>query len=249
MGLIDFILNLAGLLLWVNWRTEPFNPQSHMSTRNLMGTLRRADAPRMRRWHYLAGLAALLFFRAVIYRQIGPAIHWTGTADLGAISISFRSDVFGRILLFSVISFGVALMVFYLCLIFLSLMRPSSGEIQPGARFTRQQLGFVESWPRGVRLVLPLIVAATLWWLASWVLTSWEIVPRPVSAAHRFEQSLLVGLGSYLAWKYLIIGALGLHMLNSYVYFGRHPFWNHVNEIARRLLAPLEVLPLRLGKV
>jgi hypothetical protein len=249
MGLIDVILNLAGLLLWVNWRTEPFNPQSLMSTRNLMGTLRRADAPRFKRWHYLLGLAALLFGRAVIYRQIGPAVHWTASAELGAISVSFRSDMFGRIFLFSLLSFAVTLAVFYLCIIFLSLMRGHSAEAQTGAKFTRLHLGRVDGWPRGVRLVLPLLCVPILWWLLSWPLAYWAIIPSPVSAAHRFEQSMLVGIGSYLAWKYLIVGALGLHMLNSYVYFGKHPFWERISDIARRLLTPLNVVPLRVGKV
>ena len=50
-------------------------------------------------------------------------------------------------------------------------------------------------------------------------------------------------------WKYFIVGILLLHLLNSYVYFGNHPFWNFVNATARNLLYPLRWLPLRVGKV
>ncbi len=38
-------------------------------------------------------------------------------------------------------------------------------------------------------------------------------------------------------------------MLGSYVYFSKHPFWDNVNEISRRLLTPLRAVPLRVGKV
>src|SRR5258706_4787205 len=138
------------MLLWVNWRTEPFNPQSQMSTRNLIGTLRRADAPKFKSWHYLVGLAALLFARAVVYRQIGPAVNWTATADLGAISVSFRSDIFGRILFFSVLSFGVTLAVFFLWLIFLFLLRGGGGDAPLRAEVTPLHLGAVENWARGL---------------------------------------------------------------------------------------------------
>jgi uncharacterized protein YggT (Ycf19 family) len=37
--------------------------------------------------------------------------------------------------------------------------------------------------------------------------------------------------------------------LNSYIYFGRHPFWNYVNATAQTLLTPLKKIPLRAGKV
>ena len=67
--------------------------------------------------------------------------------------------------------------------------------------------------------------------------------------AHRIEQSLLIGLGSYLAWKYVVGALLTLHLLNSYIYFGRHPFWNYANATAQTLLQPLRRVPLRAGKV
>ena len=53
----------------------------------------------------------------------------------------------------------------------------------------------------------------------------------------------------YLAWKYLITSLLLLYLLNSYVYLGNHAFWNFLAATARNLLAPLGILPLRLGKI
>src|SRR5258708_22850652 len=106
MALIDFILNLAGLLLWWSWRSAPFDPTVKTSPASLAGTLRRAAPRRLQRWHFLIGLAVLLFFRALLYWQIGPAVNWTPTLRLGAIALSFRSDFFCRMLAFSLFSFA-----------------------------------------------------------------------------------------------------------------------------------------------
>ena len=53
MGIIDFILNLAGLLLWLNWRSNRFDPLVKRMPATLMGTLRPAAPKRLRRWHLL----------------------------------------------------------------------------------------------------------------------------------------------------------------------------------------------------
>jgi uncharacterized protein YggT (Ycf19 family) len=63
------------------------------------------------------------------------------------------------------------------------------------------------------------------------------------------ESALLVGLGSYLVWKYVIGCLLVLHLLNTHIYFGKQPFWNYVNATGRTLLAPLRKIPLRTGRV
>jgi uncharacterized protein YggT (Ycf19 family) len=111
------------------------------------------------------------------------------------------------------------------------------------------QLGAVDRRSRWVKLLLPLVAVTGCWWLASWLLEWCGIIPGPVSALQRIEQSLLVGLGSYLVWKFIIGALLALHLLNSYVYFGKHPFWLYVNATAQTLLKPLRDVPLRVGKV
>ena len=111
------------------------------------------------------------------------------------------------------------------------------------------QLGGVDGWPRWAKIILPFAVTALLWWLASWLFAWLAIIPQPVSAAHRIEESLVIGLGSYLVWKFVAAALLVLHLLNTYIYFGKHPFWNYVNATAQNLIAPLRKIPLRAGKV
>lgn len=245
MGIIDFILNLAGLLLWLNWRSLRFDPLGQRTPATLIGTLRRAEPQRLRRWHLPAALGGLLFLRAVLYWQIGSGVGWAaGKLNLGVIELSFRSDHFIPILLFSFFSFGLTLGVFYLWLLLFSIL---DGP-EPFHRLVRMQLGPIDRWPRWLKFSLPLALAAASWWLASWVLAWLAIVPPPVSAAHRIEESLIIGLGSYLAWKYAAGALLILHLLNSYIYFGKHSFWLYVTAEAQTLLRPLRAVPLRAGK-
>lgn len=258
MGLIDFILNLAGLLMWLSWRSVQFDPLTKRTPATLIGTLRPAQPSRWRRWHLLLAIAGLLAGRAVIYWQIGSAAGWVGRLDFGVITVSIPfhgaiSDLYSNILLYSVLSFGLALGVVYLWLLLLSALAGPD----PLHRLVRVQLGAIDRWPRWLKLLLPLLLGALLWWLVTWIFTSLAIggntrthfIPRPLSAAQRLESALLVGLGSYLVWKFVIGLLLILHLLNTYFYFGKQPFWDYVNKTAHALLRPLAKIPMRVGRV
>lgn len=250
MGYVDFILNLAGLLLWIKWRSLPFDPIHKRTPATLVGTLRRAAPSHFRRWHLLVVIGALLVLRAVIYGWIGPVLAqvWVGKLDLGVTLLPFRSDWFVRILVFSFFSFGLTLGIFYLWLLLLSLLNEKSAATGPIHQLVRMPLGGVDNWPRWAKIISPFAGTALVWWLASWLLVRLEIIPQPISAAHRIEESLVIGLGSYLAWKFVAAALLVLRLLNTYIYFGKHPFWNYVNTTAQALLAPLQKIPLRAGK-
>jgi uncharacterized protein YggT (Ycf19 family) len=243
MSIVDFILNLAGLLLWLNWRSIRFDPLAKRTPATLMGTLRPAAQKKLRRWHLLALLAVLLFLRALAYRWIAP--FWIGKLDLGAVAPSFRSDGFGGMLAFSFLSFGLMLGIIYVGLLVLSLL---SGP-EPIHSVVKIPLGRVDGWPRWAKILLPFFAGAVCWWLASWLLVWLQILPAPVSVAQRLEQAVVIGLNGYLVWKFPVGGLLVLHLLNSYVYFGKNPFWKYVNLTSQKILNPLKRIPLRLGKV
>ena len=254
MGIVDFILNLAGLLLWIKWRSLPFDPFNRRTPATLVGTLRRAAPSRFRRWHLLAVIGALLLLRAIFYWQIGAAMQWSGKLNLAAIALSFPIPTgsfssLERTILFSILSFALMLGIFYLWLLLFSLLAGKAADAEPAHRPVRVQLGGIDRWPRGMKLFLPLLAGSLLWWLTSWPLSWLQIIPRPISEIRRAAESLVVGLGSYLAWEYAAAGLLVLHLLNTYVYFGKHPLWNYVATMAQTLLQPLEKIPLRAGKV
>jgi uncharacterized protein YggT (Ycf19 family) len=249
MALIDLILDLAGLLLWLNWRSSSFDPLTRTTPTTLIGTLRRAEPSKSRGWYFLAAVIALLFLRSLLYWQIGPTVDWMPTLKLGAISISFRSDFFSRAILFSLLSFSATLVIFYLWLLFFSVVNGRTDEADPLQKLVRLHLGWVERWPRLLKLLLPLLFITLLWYAFNPLLVRWEIIPAVKSALHRLEQAGAIALGVYLAWKYLIAGLLVLYLLSSYVYLGNHVFWNFLTITGRNMLKPFRVLPLQIGKI
>jgi uncharacterized protein YggT (Ycf19 family) len=247
MGFVDFILNIAGLLLWLNWRTTRLNAAGRKPS-TLAGTLRRAESPRFKPWHLPAALCGVILLRALVYWKIGSAVNWSATLGVPPISISFRSEYFTQMLLFSILSFAVLLAAFLMWLLFLSLLARPTAELDTIRRFVHLHLGPVASWPGVMKLLLPFVLASVLWWLLTWVLVYWMVLP-PISQLQRLEQALTIGLGSYLAWKYVIVAVLLLHTVNSYVHLGNHPFWRNIHPLAQRILSLLKRLPLQLGRI
>lgn len=249
MSWIDWILNLAGWLLWLKWRSVAFESVTQPIGVSLAGTLRRAESRPSRRSFPLLFLAVLLGLRAVFYWHIGSAMNWMPNLQLGSVVIGFRSDYFGRMLLFSLLSFGQLLAVFYLWLLLLSALDRPQATPDNFQKLVRLHLGWVARWPRAIKLLLPLFAGTLVWVLLQYLLVLAGLMPAPRSPLHLWEQALVMGLGSYLAWKFLAVGLLLVHLLNSYVYLGNGPFWNYVNNHARQLLRLLAWLPLHAGRV
>jgi uncharacterized protein YggT (Ycf19 family) len=245
MGIVDLILNVAGLLLWLNWRSIRYDPLTRRTPATLMGTLRRASPEKIRRWHFLVFIAALLLLRALLYRWIGSATgNTTSYLDFGATSQGFRHDIFIQSLAFSFFSFVRALAILYIWLLFFSIL---SGP-ESISRLIKIPLGRVDDWPRRVKIILPFLVTAICWWLASWLFA--KLPPQLASSlAQKFQASIVIGLSSYLVWKFPACAILLLHLLSSYVYFGRHPLWNYVDQTAQKMLRPLKPIPLRVARV
>lgn len=243
MSIVDFILNLAGLLLWLNWRSIRFDPLTKRLPATLMGTLRPATPDRFRRWHLLAFIGLLLILRAAAYRWIAP--FWVFKLHFGVVAPPFRSDNFSGMLLFSFLSFGLTLGVFYVVLLLLSLLKGPE-KIH---HFVKIPMGRMDAWGATVKILLPFFVTAIAWGFIDAVLGTMQIFPPANSMTLRIEQSIIVALGVYLVWKFPIALLLTLHLLSSYVYFGQHPIWNYINTIAQKLLRPLGKIPLRVGRV
>jgi uncharacterized protein YggT (Ycf19 family) len=246
LTLIDFILNIVGLLLWLNWRAAELPVGGRPGT-SLLSTLRPAGPPRPR-YYYWAGLPVLLAARAVFYWQAGQPIHWSPRIPLGPTTLSFRSDLPGRMVLFSVLSFGVALGIFYLWLLLLSCVNSQVPDADPVQRLVRLWLGRLERWPGAVRLLLPLAVTVLAWGLLHPLLARLNLVPAN-APGRLLAQGAAIGLSAYLTLKYLVIALLILYLLNSYVYLGEFALWNFVDATTRRLLCPLQKLPLRVWKI
>src|ERR1051325_9639427 len=104
MFLIDFILNLAGLSLWLSWRSSRADPLRHATPAALLGTLKRAEPRGSAPWLFLAALPALVLLRAIFFSQISVAVNWIPRLDLAIVSLAFHGDAFGPALLYSTLS-------------------------------------------------------------------------------------------------------------------------------------------------
>src|SRR5205823_11625937 len=54
MSFIDSILNVAGVLLWVSWRSLSFDPLVKPRAASLLSAVKRTETPRFSGWHFLA---------------------------------------------------------------------------------------------------------------------------------------------------------------------------------------------------
>jgi uncharacterized protein YggT (Ycf19 family) len=249
MGLIDFILNLAGVLLWLSWRSMGMDPLTRTTPATLVGTLRRAEPRRLKGWQFPVGLAALLLLRAVLYRLVGPAADWTPKLDLFVVVLAFPGNLFRSALLYSVLSFVRILVVSYFWGLALVIINRGTAETDALQKMLRQHFGPVARWPRLLQGLLPVVVIAGLWMALHPLLTHFGVISRVHSQAHLVEQGLLIGVALYFTLQFLLPVFLLLHLVTSYVYLGSNPVWDFVSATARNLLAPLRWLPLRFGRL
>ena len=165
---IDFILNVAGLLLWLNWRSVRLNPFNRGLPATLAGTVRRAEPLRLKRWHFVATLAGLLFVRAFFYEHIGPAVNWTPKLNLVVVTPAFPlvihgHDFFLSALLFSVASFICLLVIFYLWLLAIAILNRRETSPDPLQKLLLVQLGRVGKWPVLAQLIFSVVAITALW--------------------------------------------------------------------------------------
>ena len=249
MSLIDFILNVAGLLLWLNWRSVFADPFATATPSTLSGTLRRAQPRQVKRWHFPAALAVLLLVRAVFYQQVGPAVNWTPKLDLYFVVLTFHGTAFLPALAFSLLSFLRAFLVLYFWLLILAAINRNASGSDPFQKMISLQLGRLARWPWQAQITAPIFAAALLWAVFHPVLVHLGVAGRTQSDLHLAGQSLLVGAGMLFSLKELLPAFLVVHLVASYVYLGRSPVWDFAGLTSRNLLAPLNRLPLRLGRL
>jgi uncharacterized protein YggT (Ycf19 family) len=235
--------------LWLSWRSVRLDPLIRTVPATLVGTLKRAEPRRLAGWHYLAALPLLLLFRAWVYWQIGSAVNWMPKLDLGVIALPFRSDLFRPALAYSVLGFVRLMLIFYCWLLVISAITRRAVSVDPILRLIRLQLGRVAGWPGWLQLFIPLLLVAGLWAAFQPLLIQAGLTNRAQSNLALLERCLLIGGSVYLSLKYILPVLLLSHLVVSYVYLGRNPFWDFVGTTSRHLLTPIRWLPLRSSKL
>ncbi len=249
MPIVNAILNLAALLLWVSWRAARFDPLARPTASTLVGTLRKTGSARAGDWTFPLLIAGLLLGRAVFYWQVSPTLSWTPRLDLTATLLPFRSDFFDRTLLFSLLSFGNLLAPLYVWILFLAMINRSLPDTDRWQWMIRLNLGRLGRWHWALQLFLPMLATVLVWLVLRPLLQRVQSLPTAPFSAWWLAQGWLVWAGWFLSVKYLIAALLLGHLVNSYVYVGRHPLWDYASVSAGPLLRPLRWLPLRAGRV
>jgi uncharacterized protein YggT (Ycf19 family) len=249
MTIVDFILNLAGLSLWLSWRLRGFDPLIKTSAASLAGTLRRAAPNPFRAWQTVAGLLVILWLRAVLYWQLGPSIDWTPKMDLGLILLAFRNHSFWHALTFSVLSFGRTLLVFYFWLLVLLVVNWKIPDEDAFQKMVRLQWGRAARWPRPVLTGLSIVLVIGLWAGLNPFLARMDIMEKTKTAMHLLEQGGILWLGLVISLKYLLPLILLAYLISSYIFLGDHPFWGFIAATGLNLLRPLGGLPIRGAKL
>lgn len=247
-ALVDFLLNVVGLLLWFNWRASGIKLATP-NTVSLAATLQRTETIEPRRWFSFGCLIALLVVRALLYCQVGSKVDWIATLDLTAIALPFRSDLLLRMFLFSGLSFAVALGVFYASLLLLSIINNPFRDIEYFSRLITMQLGWVGKWYWPIRLLLAPALAAGLWMAIYRLFVEMGILPAPKNLDHALQIAGVLSLSAIVSWKYVLTIFLSLHIINSYVYLGASSFWKFIEMTGERISKALRWLPLRFGKI
>jgi uncharacterized protein YggT (Ycf19 family) len=157
--------------------------------------------------------------------------------------------VFGRVLLYSFLSFTLALVVFYFWLLFFSVVNGRRAESEPVQRIVQIHLGWVDRWPWWIKIVLPALLATIAWLGVGPILSQLKVIQPAFSRLQWVEEAGIIALGAYLSWKYLIAGVLILWLFSAYVFFGNNAFWSFIGTTGRNTLAPLRWAPFRIGKL
>jgi uncharacterized protein YggT (Ycf19 family) len=249
MGFIDFLLDLAALLLWLTWRSMRFDRLPRSTPATLAGTIKPAEPRQMQGWPFLLSLGLLLILRAFVYREISSPADWTPKLDLNWVVLAFRTNRPAPVLLFSVLSFLRVLIVFQFWLLFLTVVNQESVEPDRIQRIIRQQTAPLVRLPWLLRLLVPVVLCAGLWMAIHPLLVTLNVSESPRSTARLLEQGLLIGSGLFFTLKFLLPIFLLLHLVASYVYLGKNVFWDFVSTTARNLLAPLRMFPLRFARI
>ncbi len=250
MRLIDFLLNVAGVLLWLRWRAGGPDAAGTASPVTLAGTLQRTKAGvPLGAWQWPAAIAALVLLRAAIYWQVGPALEWTPRLDLVVVTLAFRDQVFNSILLYSALSFVRVLFIAYFWLLILAMLNRKPTDENPLLRTVRSYLGGLARWPWPLQFLSPIVVVAGVWMALHPLLLQEGVVDRTESLGHLLEQGLMVGAGLFFSLKFLLPILLLFYLVAGYVYVGASPFWGFISSTGRTLLAPFRWVPLRFSRL
>ncbi len=251
MGFVDLILNILAVWFLVSWRMNANMREQgyhHSDLNYATGAL--VVAGRTSWWRYLKWMLIIILGRPFLYLWLGNYVHWYAVLKFVAVNVPFPPGNLSRMFLFSISGFLQALLVFYVCLLFLTFWNRDAGVSTSNqmVRCIHMMLGKIVYWPAACRLLLPMIVAIPLWFLYSNILMMCDVLPPQRMFLTIFRESLVMGLAVYVPWFYLMALLIFIHAVSIFN-LGTSPAWSYLHGITEKVLKPLYYLPLKFGKV
>lgn len=250
MDFIHMVFNLVGILLCLSWQTgNQKRPEYFIGPSLLITTLKRTETIRRGNGYNLLGLVLLLTIRPLFYWHIGSELNWTPALQVGPFALHFRSDYIGRMFIFSWLSFAGALGILVVWMLLLSILNHRPADSDSFQRFIQNQWGFSGELPVVLKCLYPLIAGLIFWPALRAGLSALDIMPEAQSPGMIGNEALVMAGSFYLYWKIPAFLILLMHVINTYVYLGNHPFWHLIQHSARTLVKPIRWIPLQIGKV
>ncbi len=241
MGTLDLLFNLLVVSLWLSWRGFGTFPAKH-SAGTLAGNLRPVETKPPKRWVSLLAAIGIVLGRPIIYSQLGRELDWVALWSPGPVTLAFRSDLFYRILCYSVFSAIWTVILAYSWLLALAALGHSKKEQDPIARLLRLELSPLSRFPAGLG-VLATVLAGSLLWLAAGPLSSRVAVGAPIrSPLQLAEQAVIVGFGVLPSLRLPLMALCAAKAVLRHAYFGPHPFWLFIEHAGDRLCRPFAAL-------
>ncbi len=241
------LLDWGGWFLWLSYRRVGADPTRPAGT--LLGNLRPTVPLPRRSWISLGALILLLGLRPLLLALVASATDATPTWSPGPIVIAFRADDWGRLYLFSTISFFWTGITGYAVLLAFSWLSRGCTELTSFSDFILSLAGPTARFPGPMLVLLPWLLGAGLWLGTGHFLVAEHLIPSVRGAGPWLMEAAVMGCAIWTPLRWVFFCVLMLRFLHNYIYLGEHPVWAFVQIIGRRLQAPLGWIPLEFGRM
>jgi uncharacterized protein YggT (Ycf19 family) len=248
MHIIDFMLNLAAWILWVNAWMQKHHSRVLQQPITLLATLKTSRREIREIWFYLGGCMGVLLIKALLLHYLGSPLNAAVSVDFMHVLVFFQTGSLVSMGLMALTSFLKFAFLAYLWVWFLwNLSR--EGVAEPIIGNLEMALGFLPG-----RHVLIQVTVLMLLGIGGWIglglMFGWVgILPSNVGMSQLIWQAIWISASAWLSLFWLILVLMILYLIHSYVYLGNWEGWVWVEGMGERLLEPFEMLPLQWARI
>jgi len=248
MQIIDFILNVAAWILWVNGWMQCRNPVKMDRPLTLLSTLKASPPKISVAWFYFGGFLVILLIKTLFLHYLGAPLQTTMSIDFLLFFVYFKTGSFFSMASMAVASFLKIALIAYIWVWFLwHLSR--KGIADNLVNSLGDSMGLLKG--RHVLIqVSVFLLGGVLGWLGLGLYFSWMgALPSNQETSLLLWQGLWLSLSAWVGLYWLIVAMLSAYLIHSYIYLGPWEGWDWLEGMVERLLSPLKPLPLQWARI